>query len=177
MITMVEYVHQRILTYPCRIGVDFTVGNGHDTVFLAGCCQKVYGFDVQKEAIDRVQKRLEHVQNVELFADGHQNMEHYLKEFDIGIFNLGYLPLSDHKTTTTLETTKIAVKKAVDMMKQALFIVVYPGHAEGQKESLWLKDYVTTLDAHQFHVSCFQMLNKHQAPYVIEIEKSSKNCF
>ena len=40
MITMVEYVHQRILTYNCATGVDFTMGNGFDTVFLAKHCHK-----------------------------------------------------------------------------------------------------------------------------------------
>ena len=34
MLTMVEYVHQRIQTYPQQlIGVDMTMGNGHDTLF------------------------------------------------------------------------------------------------------------------------------------------------
>ena len=38
------------------IVVDGTVGNGNDTVFLAklvGPTGKVYGFDIQKEAIER----------------------------------------------------------------------------------------------------------------------------
>lgn len=67
--------------------------------------------------------------------------------------------------------------KAIEYMRQALFLVVYTGHEEGYKESVWLESFVSQLDPHQFHVSCFRMLNKHQAPYVIEIEKSSNHCF
>ena len=54
MLTMVEYVHQRIQTYPQQfIGVDMTMGNGHDTLFLLQHCQKVYAFDIQRQAIER----------------------------------------------------------------------------------------------------------------------------
>ena len=50
MLMMVEYVHQRISTYSFQVGVDFTMGNGHDTLFLAEQCPKVYAFDIQPEA-------------------------------------------------------------------------------------------------------------------------------
>lgn len=172
MLTMVEYVHQRILTYPQGlIGVDMTMGNGHDTLLLAKHCREVYSFDVQQLALEHTQSLIGDQKHVHLILDGHQNIDLYLDHFDIGIFNLGYLPLTNHRITTVLETTKIAILKAIELFQKALFIVVYPGHDEGYKESLWIDEYVKTLDTHVYNVSCYCMMNKKKSPYVIEIEK------
>lgn len=174
MLSMVDYVHERIQSYPKDlIGVYFTMGNGHDTVFLADYCSYVYAFDIQKEALEKTKQLLKEKNNVQLILDGHQNMDQYITSFDIGIFNLGYLPLADHHVTTLLKTTQMAIKKALASVQQVLFIVVYPGHEEGYKESLWIDDYVCQLDSHQWNVSSYKMLNKNQAPYVIEIQKKS----
>lgn len=52
MLSMVEYVHERMHTYDnLEIGVDFTMGNGHDTKSLIECCKEVYSFDIQEEAL------------------------------------------------------------------------------------------------------------------------------
>ena len=52
MLSMVEYVHERMHTYEnLEIGVDFTMGNGHDTKALIECCKEVYSFDIQEEAL------------------------------------------------------------------------------------------------------------------------------
>lgn len=171
MITMVEYVHQRIATYDFQIGVDFTMGNGHDTLFLAQHCQQVYAFDIQKEALEMTKQHLGTLSNVQLILDSHENMDQYLTTFDVGIFNLGYLPQASHHITTTLASTQKALTKAIKYMQQALFVVVYPGHEEGYQESIWIDAFVSQLDSHQFHVSSFRMLNQNKAPYVIEIEK------
>lgn len=175
MLSMVEYVHDRVKTYPCmHIGVDMTMGNGHDTIFLSECCDEVYAFDIQKQAIENTKKIIGNNNHVHLILDGHQNIDKYIKSFDVGIFNLGYLPLANHCVTTVLDTTQIAIKKAINMVDKVLFIVVYPGHKEGYEESLWIDDYVKSLDTHLFNVSCFKMMNKKNSPYVIEIEKKGK---
>lgn len=172
MLTMVDYVHQRVLSYSsCRVAVDMTMGNGHDTAFLMTCCDEVYAFDIQEKALENTKKRIGDAKHVHLILDGHENVDHYLTSFDIGIFNLGYLPLEDHVITTLLPTTKIAIEKAISMFKKALFIVVYPGHQEGYKESEWIDEYVSSLDTHMYNVSCYRMLNKNKSPYVIEIER------
>lgn len=171
MLSMVEYVHQRVLAYDGEIAVDFTMGNGYDTYFLANHFSQVYAFDIQKEALIHTQKRLFGYDNVTYILDNHKNMEYYINSFDVGIFNLGYLPRSSSPTTTMLSSTKQAVEKALEYVQQALFIVVYPGHEEGSKESVWIDEYVQTLDTYQYNVSMFKMMNKRKAPYVIEIEK------
>ena len=175
MLSMVEYVHQRILTYPNNlVGVDMTMGNGNDTLLLAKHCQKVYAFDVQKEAIEATFLKVKDYQHVKLILDSHENFDQYVEKANIAIFNLGYLPQFSHEITTVLSSTKIAIEKAVEMCTHAIFIVVYPGHKQGYEESLWIDQYVSSLDSHKYNVSMFKMLNKNNAPYVIEIEKRMK---
>ena len=41
------------------IVVDATMGNGHDTAFLAKRAGKVYAFDIQKQALDKTSQLLE----------------------------------------------------------------------------------------------------------------------
>ena len=171
MKTMTEYVKNKILSSTYTTAIDFTMGNGNDTLTLSKVAKKVYSFDIQELALKNTKELIKDINNVELILDSHENMKQYFSSFDIGIFNLGYLPQASHHITTTLPSTQEAVCQAIEMMKKALFIVVYPGHEEGYQESLWIHEYVSQLDSHQFHVSCFQMLNKKKAPYVIEIEK------
>ena len=81
---------------------DFTMGGGHDTLYLSGLVPegKVYAFDIQPLALERTRKRLEEAggrPNVQLILDSHENFDRYVPgEFDAGMFNLGYLPTSDH---------------------------------------------------------------------------------
>lgn len=176
MLSMVEYVHQRICTYPSGlIGVDMTMGNGNDTLLLASHCKEVYAFDVQQAAIDATLLKVKDYNHVRLILDSHENFDHYIKQMDIAVFNLGYLPQFSHTITTVLSSTKIAIEKAVELCTHVVFIVVYPGHKQGYEESLWIDEYVSSLDSKIYNVSMFKMLNKNNAPYVIEIEKRNKN--
>ncbi len=100
MLSMVEYVHERMHTYDnLEIGVDFTMGNGHDTKSLIECCKEVYSFDIQEEALIHTRELVG--DKAHLIRDSHENFDHYVDTFDIGIFNLGYLPEGDHNITTT----------------------------------------------------------------------------
>ena len=56
-----------------------------------------------------------------------------MTSFDLGVFNLGYLPQGDKSITTTTSTSLEAIKKAVKLMDKALFVVCYIGHEEGEK--------------------------------------------
>ena len=40
METMIEYVHNRIKRKDYQIAIDFTMGNGHDTLFLSKVLNK-----------------------------------------------------------------------------------------------------------------------------------------
>ena len=66
---------------------DCTVGNGHDTLLLSnlvGENGKVFGFDIQKEALEKTRDKLEkeasYYENTRLILDGHENIDQYIKE-------------------------------------------------------------------------------------------------
>lgn len=170
MLSMVEYVHQRMNEYKeLKIGVDFTMGNGHDTEALIHCCEEVYSFDIQEQALIHTKELVG--DKAHLICDSHENFDHYVDQFDIGVFNLGYLPEGDHSITTTLDVTQKTLIKAIEHMNKVLFITCYIGHPQGKEEADWINQYTSALDTHKYNVSMFKMLNKKQAPYVIEIEK------
>lgn len=174
---MVDIAHDFLMSVitPQSIAVDFTMGKGFDTLFLAQKAKFVYAFDIQPQALALTRERLDkaEVKNVQLILDGHQNCASYLPYFDIGIFNLGYLPGASHQLTTEVETTKKAVKTALDLLKIGgrLVIVVYPGHEKGAVESEYLDRFSQALDAHDYHAATFKMTNKRLSPYLIIIDK------
>lgn len=172
MLSMVEYVHRRILDYKdIYTAIDFTMGRGSDTVFLMHHAKEVLSFDIQPIAIDITRKKIGEAKHVQLILDSHENFDHYITSFDVGIFNLGYLPQGDKSITTTKTTSLEAIKKAVKLMNKALFIVCYSGHEEGEKEAGAIEDYACQLDHLAYNVSVYKMLNKGKAPFVIEIQK------
>ena len=58
MESMIEFVHQRIKKHKYQNGIDFTMGNGHDTLFLAEQCPKVYAFDIQHIVLFQLSQQL-----------------------------------------------------------------------------------------------------------------------
>lgn len=174
---MVDLAHDFLaeILHDEAIAVDFTMGNGNDTLFLAKHAKQVYAFDIQKEALEHTKKRLEvnQIDNVTLIYDGHEHARHYLPYFHAGIFNLGYLPNGSHELTTQVTSTLSALKDALDLLKIAgrIAIVVYPGHPEGKKESECLDRFIAALDAHDYHTASLRMENKKASPYLIMIDK------
>lgn len=173
MKTMTEYVKNKILANNYDIAIDFTMGNGNDTLTLSKVSNKVYSFDIQQLALDKTKELTKDISNIELILDGHENFDKYVSNFDIGVFNLGYLPQGNHQITTMVDTSLIAIKKAIEHLnkKGHLYIVVYIGHDEGKRESIKIDEYVSSLDHWAYNVALFKMMNKENAPYVIEIEK------
>ncbi|MBO8170927.1 MAG: methyltransferase domain-containing protein [Bacillaceae bacterium] len=164
--------------------VDATVGNGHDTLFLAqlvGKTGKVYGFDIQPRALENTKRRLSEQgcsEQVTLILDGHEHLDRYLVETTpvrAVMFNLGYLPGSDKKVTTHGETTYLAVQKALPLLESGgiLTLVVYWGHETGKLEKEYLESKLSCLDSGQFLVTRYEYLNKeHYPPFLITVEKS-----
>lgn len=163
------------------IVVDATVGNGHDTVFLAklvGNSGHVYGFDIQESAIERTRKRLtaENVVNqVTLFNQSHHLIGQCLdgKRIKAAIFNLGYLPGGDKTIVTVPDKTIQAVDYLVHHMESngIIIVTVYPGHPEGKIESQAFYNYVQELDQKYFNVLKYAFLNRQNSPpYLIAIE-------
>ena len=164
--------------------VDFTMGNGGDTLFLSktvGETGKVYAFDIQEEALTSTRAYLEEnnaPENYELICASHHRVKKFVTgPIKAGMFNLGYLPRSGKKYVTTMrETTMPAVEAAIDLLAPdgALIVAIYPGHEEGALEGDMLREYFKTLSKYRICASEFHILNSPTSPYFYLIEKSPR---
>ncbi len=167
--------------------VDFTMGNGNDTLFLSktvGESGRVYAFDIQEEALISTRAHLKEMgapENYTLISASHHRVREFVEEpIKAGIFNLGYLPRSGKKGVTTLrETTFPAVVAALELLAPdgVLIVAIYPGHEEGRLEGNMLRDYFKTLSRFRICASEFHILNSPDSPYFYLLEKSPKAKF
>lgn len=162
------------------IAVDFTMGNGHDTLWLAravGPSGKVYAFDIQEQAFKNTRELLDEngaSGNVELILDSHANVAKYVKEpFCAGMFNLGWLPGGDKSVTTRLESTLEALRSGISLLADggAVLLAVYPGHDEGRREGEAVTSYLSSLDRRKICCSRFEIVNSPTSPFFFLIEK------
>lgn len=161
--------------------VDATAGNGHDTLFLAqlvGDNGQVYAFDIQKEAVDATLLRLldhglEH--RALVLNKGHEDVAQYVhKPVAAAIFNLGYLPGSNHDIITKPATTTQAIEDLLKLLKVGglIVLVIYHGHPGGREERDTVMDYVSRLPQKHVHVLKYEFLNQqNDPPFVIALEK------
>ncbi|VUX01529.1 16S rRNA m(4)C1402 methyltranserfase [Streptococcus constellatus] len=158
------------------IVVDATMGNGHDTLFLAQLAKKVYAFDIQKQAIEQTTKRLAEAKldNVELLLTGHENVDQYVESIKAAIFNLGYLPSADKSVITQPHTTIQALEKLCQRLVAGgrIAIMIYYGHAGGDVERDAVLDFVSQLSQQEFTVALYKTINQiNQPPFLVMIEK------
>lgn len=166
------------------VAVDFTMGNGNDTLFLSktvGKNGRVYAFDIQEDALISTRQHLTESgadENYTLICASHHLVKDYVKEpIKAGMFNLGYLPRSGRKAVTTLrETTMAAVEAAIDLLLPdgVLIVAIYPGHEEGRLEGEMLREYFSTLSRFKICASEFRILNSPTSPYFFLVEKSPR---
>ncbi len=168
-----------------EVAVDFTMGNGNDTLFLSqavGANGRVYAFDVQEEALLSTRAHLEAngaPENYELICASHHRVKEFVHEpIKAGMFNLGYLPRSGRRAVTTMrKTTMPAVEAAIDLLLPdgVLIIAIYPGHEEGALEGDMLREYFKGLSRFEICASEFRILNSPSSPYFFLVEKSEKS--
>ena len=166
------------------VAVDFTMGNGNDTLFLSravGESGRVYAFDIQEEALSSTRAHLEAngaPENYTLICASHHRVKEFVTEpIKAGMFNLGYLPRSGRKTVTTMrETTLPAVTAALELLAPdgVLIVAIYPGHEEGALEGEMLREYFSGLSKYRICPSEFKILNSPTSPYFFLIEKSPR---
>lgn len=137
--------------------VDATVGNGHDTLFLAdlvGPAGRVIGFDVQPAALAATRQRLEAAgQRAELHAQSHAALaQHVGPGLAAAMFNLGYLPGADKALTTRSEETLPALVAALALLRPGggITVVCYPGHAGGDAEAAAVSAWAASLPPKQY---------------------------
>ncbi|AUS09796.1 16S rRNA (cytosine(1402)-N(4))-methyltransferase [Laceyella sacchari] len=169
---------------PGSIAVDGTIGNGHDTLFLAECVGPtghVYGFDIQQAAIERTHTRLQQAgrrERVTLFHTSHHLLAEHLPDDTRGLvrafmFNLGYLPHGDEQVITQPHTTLHALEAASSWMATGgiLSVALYTGHPGGAEEARAVIDWARSLPAHAYQVMWQQTINRNHAPSLLLIEK------
>ena len=152
-IQTLQRIYLKSLIQPGDITVDATAGLGRDTVFLAesvGSEGKVYAFDIQEEAISATDALLEKQglsERVQLIHDSHSEMLNYVQEKATAVvFNLGYLPRSDHGIITKAHTTIQAVESALKILKTGgiMCLTVYRDMREGWKNLMHYSHFFLT---------------------------------
>ena len=172
--------------------VDATMGNGYDTQFLAELGANVYAFDVQEEALNATEKRLDDagIKNqifeknlsnllteplVNLVLSGHEKLSEYVKEpIKAAIFNLGYLPKTDKSVVTKADTTLTALDALTNQLVVGgrIAIMIYYGHEGGMEEKDAVIKWTSSLPQKDWEVTSYAPLNQiHTPPILVLIEK------
>lgn len=172
--------------------VDATMGNGYDTQFLAELGANVYAFDVQEEALNATEKRLDDagIKNqifeknlsnllteplVNLVLSGHEKLSEYVKEpIKAAIFNLGYLPKTDKSVVTKADTTLTALDALTNQLVVSgrIAIMIYYGHEGGKEEKDAVIKWTSSLPQKDWEVTSYAPLNQiHTPPILVLIEK------
>lgn len=168
------------------IAIDATCGNGHDTLWLAELCDRVYAFDIQPEAIeatarllkgknipvchrtaDACSDRSETYATVELICDSHENMRTYVREqAAVIVFNLGYLPSGNKSIATAAESTVKALENSIELLcvNGLLCVTMYQGHSAGKTERAAVLEWAKTLDKSIYHCVHTDMINQPNCP-------------
>ena len=180
--SLVTEAHKTILPYLSEqsISIDATMGNGHDTLFLARHSHKVYAFDIQENAINATHLRLEKnncIDNVSLIHAGHETMHLHInpeEKADAILFNLGYLPHADTSIITQKKNTLTALNQAIKLLSinGIISIIAYPGHPGGNTELQAIIHWYKQLDSLHFVCSIIRSMHeKTGSPRLFTIQR------
>ena len=168
---------------PGQLAIDATIGNGHDTLFMAelvGAEGQVFGFDIQQQALANTRQRLADAgleNRVTLIQGGHENMEDLLPcrihgQISVIMFNLGYLPGGDKNIITRPGTTRAAVEIATRLLAPGgiMTILVYRGHPGGQDEADTVSNALDSMRRKGFEIE----LQLSPGPWFYVVKKSPR---
>lgn len=135
---VVEKSHELILKIKKKdLAIDCTLGNGHDSLFLSKLFKEVHSLDIQPLALKRSKERLKDESNVYLYLLNHKDIDTLnLKNVDLILYNLGFLPGSDKKIITNYTTTLTSLKKAYELINDEgeIIIASYIRQPNGKEE-------------------------------------------
>ncbi len=180
--SLVTEAHKTIQPYLSEqsLCIDATMGNGHDTLFLARRSHKVYAFDIQTCAINNTRKRLEknHCLNqVRLIHAGHQKMLDFIspdETFAAIMFNLGYLPHANQSIITYTDNTCTALNQAITLLAPngIISILAYPGHMGGKAEMQAVIRWYEKLDSSDFAITIIHSMQEQaDSPRLFTLQK------
>lgn len=164
------------------IAIDATAGNGHDTVFLAGCVGasgRVLAFDVQEAAIESSKTRVAEaglLDRVNFHPCTHVRMGEFVEPASVAVvmFNLGYLPGEDHHITTQMEESIQALEASALALKPggSLSVICYPGHAAGASEAEAVENWLTAQTKSSWRLAKYAMCGTlRPAPFLLMARK------
>lgn len=184
--SLIKKAHERLveILQPGDLAVDATLGNGHDTLFLADClgiegC--VIGFDVQQGAIDSTRERLLSAgvssSCFQLYLESHDQISKRVADGDAAavVFNLGYLPGADKSLITQVGTTLEALSQALVSLRRGglLSVMCYPGHDGGDVEAREVTQWFENLGAKVNEVSLVKRAGSAEtSPFLLVAVKS-----
>lgn len=155
------------------VAIDGTLGNGFDTDFLSDNFDKVYSFEIQKEACAKYKEK--NKSNVEVINDSHHLFKDYVTDkVDCIMYNLGFLPGGDKGITTVHTTSLESIKCGLELLKSGgiMTICIYKGHDEGKIEESCILSYLRDLPKSKYGVMSHTYLNRAEtAPLLVVIEK------
>jgi tRNA G37 N-methylase Trm5 len=169
-----------------EVVVDATVGQGNDTLMLAqlvGEKGKLYGFDIQAEALQIARKKvIENLGSDAIISWNHCSHEIILEAIPrewhghiaAVMFNLGYLPRFDHTITTLPHSTLTALIGASQLLRSGgvITVVAYTGHDGAQAEADAVERWASLLPQKLFQVLSYRYINQqNNPPFLIVVEK------
>jgi hypothetical protein len=164
--------------------VDATVGNGHDTLWLAlqvGPRGSVIGLDLQQEALVIATARLHDagvLDRVVLLRSGHERIGSLLQSPgpkgrpSAIMFNLGYLPGGDRSVVTRPDSTILALQASIELVSPGgmITVVLYPGHPTGLEESRAVEDWANgSISRHAELLRVTPIHSTNPAPWLLAI--------
>ncbi|WP_149095279.1 tRNA (mnm(5)s(2)U34)-methyltransferase [Paenibacillus terrae] len=189
-LSVLSYAHQLVAArvQPGDTAIDATVGTGADTLFLAkaaGRRGRIYGFDIQQEALQLALRRLDEDEStslaeVSLLHQGHEKMQEAIPDKLHGkvaavMFNLGYLPSegADPSVITHTDSTLTALDAAMYLLRPRgiLTAVLYPGHAGGGEEAEAVLQWASALPVSSGQSIIYRQLQRAASPYIVAVEK------
>jgi tRNA1(Val) A37 N6-methylase TrmN6 len=199
LINVINWAHTLLaeVINPDDFVIDLTAGRGHDTLWLAQHVDAMHrghvlAFDVQQTAIASTEERLTaagfslnrptepltSVTGITLYACCHSRLEELIDPCltpppKAVIANFGYLPNSDHTTTTNSQTSCDAIKQATQLLAPSgrIALVLYTGHDGAKEEVTAIENLCNQLDGQTWNILRIQPVNRNNAPYLLVIEK------
>ena len=168
-----------------KIIVDATCGNGHDFLYLAQAAKEgahLYAIDIQDQAIVNTktligQAKVKDSVSITYIQGSHdQALDDQIQEdyIDLVVFNLGYLPGSDHALMTKPDLTIGALKAVLPKLSKqgVVTLVAYPGTNQGLAEKEALETFLVGLNQKEYNCCHWTPLNQiNQPPLIYMIQK------
>jgi len=186
-ISLLNTAHNFIkkVLHPGDVAIDATIGNGHDTLFLAEQVYPsglVFGFDIQQIAIESTKEKIKQTNYpncLALISTSHTEMykaipTKYHGNIKAIMFNLGYLPGGDKTIITSTDSTITALNSSCHLLSSngIITIIAYPGHSGGDLETVQVTNWCDQLDITQFEAHViYSSTDKQSAPRLFIIHK------